>query len=159
MVLPDLDNPGSVIIYDFKTGRHLPEEHNDETVSTYKDQMDLYALACRFYGLKVTKMVLVFPRLGKEVEYEPSLHGFNRQRDRAVKVAGYIKHYENMIALGTKPEDAYDAAFPFIPHPTRCDWCAFKAGCDGPSLLEEKENQRVKLIRDSLKVMNRNVSL
>jgi len=159
MVLPDLEIPGNVIVYDFKTGRHLPEEHNDETVSTYKDQMDLYALACRFYGLKVSRMILVFPRLGKEVIYQPSLHGFNRQRDRAVKVAGYIKHYEKMIELGTKHEDAYDVAFPFVPHPTRCHWCAFKAGCAGPELLEEREQQRVKIIRDSLRTMNKSGSI
>ena len=148
MVLPD--NSGGVVICDFKTGKHLPDEVTHESVSTYKDQLDLYALAVRFMGLRVSEMKLVFPRLGQNVVYKPSAAGCNRQRDRVARVVKMIRHCEELIKQGKPEEEAAHEAFPFDAHPSRCQWCSMNSQCEGMQIAAEAERRSLEDFRKTL---------
>jgi hypothetical protein len=147
MILP---GKNGVVICDFKTSKSLPSDDYDESVSTYKDQLDLYALACRFSGIRVEEMRLIYPRLKKTVTYSPSLDGFNRQKNRVHRVMNFINRYESLMNSGMSEDEASKEAFPVEPLPSRCDWCAIKNECSGPQSVAEKERRSLEEFRRSL---------
>jgi hypothetical protein len=63
----------------------------------------------------------------------------------------FIKHHEHLVESGVPDDEAYDLAFPFEPHPTRCDWCLFKNECRGLQEQGEKDRKQLEEFRQSLR--------
>jgi RecB family exonuclease len=136
LVLPQDDG---VIIVDWKTGGTLPKDSENDEInsSSYKDQLQLYSLAARFYGLRVKELQLYFPRLEKNgtVRYNPTREGYERQAQRVKRVRNMIENHRNF------GDEAYDILFPYQPSSKRCMWCVFKDSCEGFREQEKKNTQ------------------
>lgn len=147
------NDDGTVTVCDWKTGKHLPHPtpQGEVIISGYEDQLQLYALACRFKRLRVREVQLVFPRLGKVVSYTPTVAGFNRQRERTRRVLGFLRAFDAAVEAGQDEDTAAKNSFPAEPHEESCRWCVFKDDCAGTAELARQTRAKVEAFRRSLK--------
>lgn len=125
----DLALPGKdgLVIVDWKTSKYLPKpvKEEDRAMTTYEDQLQLYASAAESKGVRVEELRLIFPRLGKVVSYVPTAEMKERQTERVVKVVERLSSYEKAGA------NDVDRFFVFSGAVEVCRWCQFKNGCPG----------------------------
>jgi len=149
LTIPDGDK---VIVADWKTSKAISPP--DENVSGYNDQLELYSLACRLLGVKVSELVLVFPRLGEEVCFTPSKAGYMRQQARVKRVVDMLETYKKEAS--SEIDDVVgEQVFPLKPYKKTCMWCEFRDTCPGKKQIEAKDQRdsvmKAKRLKELLK--------
>lgn len=146
---------GSLLVVDWKTSRRLPKPAKDPSLSSYKDQIALYSWAVQTVTHRpVSRALLVFPRLGQEVQFTPSSSDVLRQTARVERVTTMIKNYDKLRK--SNEAAAVHQVFPITPHYSTCQWCPFKSECSGPDKLERTRKQSYHNLQHALRESVRN---
>lgn len=145
LVIPNPE--GGVDVVDWKTGGTLPEVEKQTEISSYTDQMQLYALAGTEMGLEVKSMNLVYPKLGRVISYVPSENDKIRQEWRVERL---ISNFADIDPDNVGRED-----FILRPHKKTCLWCGYKDDCSAYAEFQtdqkKEANQKQKNFRSLLK--------
>jgi hypothetical protein len=129
---------GKVTVVDWKTSKSLPKEEDDLRVSSYKDQLELYALGLKVkYDLEVDELKLIFSRLKQEVRHRPTIEGGERQRERVRRVVNLFSEFKKHDCT----EEAAGEVFKEFIHAETCTFCPLQHDCDGPDHLVKSPSE------------------